>query len=202
MISNLAMVSLTMIPTGTSCNQSVFLDGNEWINIPDMELTGDFTIEAWVKLASGIDVYDTLLGQEGIGPDINFYQQKMRLFVVEAPWDAVTANTLIKENSWTHVAITRLGSDLALYINGTLDANGNWAGTLPIQALGRGNRNRDDKFGQMDEVRIWDVARSADQISLNFNQSVDPLSEGLLRYWTFNPKNGSRKYPYNIKVIY
>ena len=186
-ISNIATVNISIIPSSLSCNKSVLLDGNDWINIPDMNLSGDFTIEAWIKMAPGIDSFDALLGQEGAGPDINFYQQRIHLFIAQNPWDAITSNTFIQADSWTHVAITRLGSDLALYINGTLDATGAWAGVFPIKALGRGNRSSLVKFaGEMDEVRIWNIARSADDINQYYTQVIDPSTIGLLRYWNFN----------------
>ncbi len=169
-----------------SCSKSIALDGNnDWVNIPDMELSGSFTIEAWIKLAPGIDNKDSLLGQEGRGPDINFYGGKARMFVPFA--DHITAKTSIKPDTWTHIAITRSGSNLSLYINGILDSTGVWNGTFPIKALGRGNISSSGTFkGEMDEVRIWSIARSGKQINNSINQSVTPDSQGLVGYWTFN----------------
>ncbi|MEE9355499.1 MAG: LamG-like jellyroll fold domain-containing protein [Methylococcaceae bacterium] len=173
-------------PSG-SCNKSVLLDGiDDWINLPDMNLSSDFTIEAWVKLAPGIDAVDALLGQNGSGPDINFHQQKMRLFIAQSPWDVVTANTPMQANVWTHIAITRSGSSLKSYINGQLGTGGVWAGIFPIKALGRGNRSPGGFAGEIDEVRLWEIARTTSQIMRSFKLSVDPFSPGLIGYWTFN----------------
>ena len=199
-VSNIATVNLMIRPIGTSCNKSVSLDGNDWINITDLPLhttgysqqlnagnsSGNFTIEAWVKLAPGIDAFDSLLGQEGTGLDINFYQQKMRLFTSQDSGDAVTSNTLVQPNRWTHVAITRKEYVLSLYINGRLDATGYWSGPVPVKALGRGNRSLVENFtGEMDEVRIWFLARTPDEIASNYNKSVNS-SNSLLQYLTFN----------------
>ncbi len=164
---------------------STAFDGsNDWINIPDISFAGDFTIESWVKLAPGIDFKDAFIGQEGSGPDINFHAGKARLF---AGTDRVVANTEIQPNTWTHLAITRSGSSLSLYLNGALDAAGDWNGILPVKALGRGNKHAIGFFqGEMDEVRLWNVARSDAQISQSYNQSVTPNSAGLVGYWTFN----------------
>ncbi len=200
LVSNIATVNLMIRPIGASCNKSVSLDGNDWINITDLPLhttgfdsfsysppSGNFTIEAWVKLAPGIDAFDALLGQEGTGLDINFYQQKMRLFTTDDSGDAITSNSLIQANRWTHVAITRKESALSLYINGKLDATGSWSGPVPVKALGRGHRSLVENFtGEMDEVRIWYIARTPSEIALNYNKTVDTPYANLLQYLTFN----------------
>ena len=184
-VSNTATVSLTIMQVTGSCGTSTVFDGNnDWINIPNQSFASDFTIEGWVKLAPGIDFKDAFIGQEGRGPDINFHAGLARLYVGS---DAVTATTPMQPNTWTHLAITRSGSNLSLYLNGLLDATGNWSGTLPVKALGRGNRVSLGSFkGEMDEVRFWNVARSGTQINQNYNQSVAPGSTGLVGYWTFN----------------
>ncbi len=181
-ISNIATVNLTITQENTSCGMSMAFDGNkDWVNIPDMSFANDFTIEGWIKLAPGIDNKDGFIGQEGPGPDINFYGGKARLY---AGSDVVVADTEMLPDTWTHLAITRSESEVSLYINGLLDATGTWTGTLPVQALGRSNRGY--LAGNLDEVRFWDIARSGTQINDNYNQSVAMNSTGLVGYWTFN----------------
>ncbi|MEE9346257.1 MAG: LamG domain-containing protein, partial [Methylococcales bacterium] len=126
------------------------------------------------------------IGQEGRGADINFHAGKARLYTGRT--DVVVANTTMQANTWTHLAITRSGSSLSLYLNGTLDATGVWNGALPVKALGRGNRTtRGHLKGELDEVRFWDVARSDNQILQSYNQSLSAGdNQGLVAYWTFN----------------
>src|SRR5262249_33591486 len=58
--------------------------------------------------------------------------------------------------------------------------------TKPIW-FGRSAVSSTDYFtGNIDEVRIWNVQRSADQISGSSTQEIAPTSTGLLAYWTFN----------------
>ncbi len=181
-VSNIAAVLISITTDIASCGMGVELDGNnDWVNIPNLTLAGDFTFEGWVKLAPGIDNKDALFGQEGSGPDFNFYQGKPRLY---AFGDHVIASTVLLADNWYHIAITRSGINLTLYINGVEDATGRWNGKLNLKAIGRGNRGY---FGGMlDEIRVWDVARSAAEINANFDTTITPDSLGLIGYWSFN----------------
>ena len=186
-LSNVATVTVPIEHDIGDCGMSVALDGgNDWINTPNLSFANDFTIEGWIKLEPTINFLDAFIGQEGRGADINFHAGKARLYTGRT--DVVVANTTMQANTWTHLAITRSGSSLSLYLNGTLDATGVWNGTLPVKALGRGNRTTLGHLkGELDEVRFWDVARSDSQILQNYNQSLSAGdNQGLVAYWTFN----------------
>ena len=180
-LSNEASVSIT-INSVSNCGRGIELDGiNDWVNIPDLALADDFTVEGWVKLAAGIDNKDALFGQEGGGSDINFYQGKVHLY---NDGDKVIAKTALLADTWAHIAITRSNDNLTLYINGVEDATGIWNGTLSLKAIGRGNRGF--LKGMIDEIRVWNIARTATEIFTHYDMDVDPNSLGLIGYWTFN----------------
>ena len=186
-ISNEATVTITVTEpsdgtTTESCGKGMEFDGiNDWINIPDFRLARDFTIEGWFKLAPGIDYRDPLFGQEGSGPDIHFSAGRVRLYAYGI---RVTAKTPLIADTWGHIAITRSGSDLTVYINGVKDATGRWKGILNIKAIGRGNRGF--VKGMMDEIRIWELARTEAEIGSSYDTSVAPNTVGLIGYWSFN----------------
>ncbi len=165
-----------------NCGKSIELDGiNDWVNIPDLSLTNDFTIEGWFNLAPGIDYRDALFGQEGSGPDIHFSAGRVRLYAYGI---RITAKTPLIANTWGHIALTRSGTNLTVYVNGAKDATGRWKGKLSIKAIGRGNRGY--VKGKMDEIRIWDIARTEAEIGNNYDTTVTPDSAGLIGYWGFN----------------
>jgi len=149
--------------------QALSFDGvDDWVDIPDLSITGDFSIEFWVKLDSGIGNQDAIVGQEGSGQDINFYAGRCRWFTGGEdgfPWDAITANTPAQPNTWEYYAITRSGDTLTLYRNGVLDATSVISGihNLPFKpkAIGRGNVYLGYFGGLIDEVRIWGSAFTA-----------------------------------------
>ncbi|HEY0463348.1 MAG TPA: LamG-like jellyroll fold domain-containing protein, partial [Polyangiaceae bacterium] len=172
-------------PVATVCiSEALNFDGvNDWVNIPDLSLNGDFTIEAWAKLAPGIDNADGLVGPEtSSGPDLNFYAGKLRLYT--GTDDVVVAGTATTANVWTHFAVTRQSGALRLFVNGAQNATGNWTGTFPVRAIGRSAIGF--LGGQLDELRIWNVARSAAQIAGSYQTKVAPSSVGLLAYYVFN----------------
>ncbi len=174
--------SVAEIDLATGFGNSIELDGiDDWVNIPNYTLENDFTIESWVKLAPGIDTNDALFGQEGTGLDINFYQGKARLY---ANADKITANTALVPGIWGHIAITRSGSHLTLYVNGVKDAEGTWDGVLTLKSIGQGNRGF--LKGTLDEIRVWNIARTEAEIKTNFSVGVDPNLAGLIGYWTFD----------------
>ena len=91
---------------------------------------------------------------------------------------------------WNHVAQTFDGSRLKIYVNGNLVTNGVVPGVSnvnPIKYLGRGIPGVVDPFkGAMDEVRIWNRARSADEIRDNYKINIDKNHPDLLAYYDFN----------------
>ena len=181
-LSNGTNESIAKTDPTTGFGNGIELDGiDDWVNIPNYTLANDFTIESWVKLAPDIDNNDALFGQEGRGLDINFYQGKARLY---ADNDKITANTALAPGIWGHIAITRSGSHLTLYVNGMKDAEGSWDGALTLRSIGQGNQGF--LKGMLDEIRVWNIARTEAEIKKNFSTSINPNSEGLIGYWTFD----------------
>ena len=86
------------------------------------------------------------------------------------------APAAIPLNSWTHLAATYDGTTLRLYVNGTLVASRAQTGALaastnPLQIGG------DAIYGQyfagrIDEVRVYNTARTQPQIQTDMNTAV------------------------------
>ena len=178
-------------------NHALEFDGtSDWLDMPDMFIEGDFTLEAWVYLVGLINASDAIVGQVGLGQDFNCHDRIWRWYAPPAPstfGDRVVAQTPMQQNRWTHVALTRKDGFLSLYLDGNLDAVGLWEGPFDVWAIGRGN----DCFGtcgflegKMDEIRIWTVARTEEEIQANRSRHLTGTESGLFAYWSFDEGEG------------
>ncbi|MBN1162469.1 DUF2330 domain-containing protein [Patescibacteria group bacterium] len=81
-----------------------------------------------------------------------------------------------------------------LYINGeevTTFRGGITNHSIESTLLGVGVRNTDSTYrghfkGSMDELRVWSVARTSDEIVANMNKHISGSLPGLVGYWDFN----------------
>ena len=98
------------------------------------------------------------------------------------------------KNEWHHYCLTYDGSTNRLYYDGELvgyeDSNLN-TGTQEIY-VGRWNVSYFN--GKIDELRIWNVARTEEQIRESMHLSVDSTEPGLLQYHKFNTGFGEIEY--------
>jgi hypothetical protein len=105
----------------------------------------------------------------------------------------VEGRSYILDNNFHHVAVTLSSNILKLYVDGMeeqyySDANGNLTGFNITQKLKVGNeRQLNGVFnGTIDEVRIWDYARTQAQLQANMNGTIPVNSAGLVGYYQFN----------------
>jgi len=130
----------------------------------DLNLEGPFTVETWIKLAPGIDNRDGLLGKRGGGPDINFYDARLRVWSGSA--DVVIANRPVEADKWTHGAVTRDETGkVSLYLDGEPVGTSQAPFTTPLKELEIGRANQPGgTSADFLEYRVWDSARSLGEI--------------------------------------
>ena len=133
--------------------------------LTNLTLAGPFTLEAWIRLDPGIDNADKLFGAKG-GPDINFFGSQLRVWGGPQHGDLIIANRQLKPNVWTHCAITRDAEGrFAIYFDGELDQDQGKPFKAPLTGLNLGDSNAAaGSAASYDECRIWNTARSADDI--------------------------------------
>ncbi len=151
-----------------------------------LDLDGPFTIEGWVRLEGSVGNEDSLFGREG-GPDINFYAGRPRLYGGPGIHDLIIANRPVEPGRWTHLALTRDGpGNLLLYLDGESAAEAGLF-TDPLTGLNLGESNASPgSHAAYDEVRIWDHARSAEEIQTGHLTRFDSARKppGLLHLIT------------------
>lgn len=135
---------------------------------PAIDLIGPFTVETWIKLDPGIDHGDGLLGRKG-GPDFNFHNQRLHVYGGLGVGDLIVADRVSAPDIWFHCAVTRdARGNLRLYLNGELDQEKNRASGEPLTGLRLGQTSSGKPCAaRYEEFRVWDVARSDDEIRSN-----------------------------------
>jgi len=101
----------------------------------------------------------------------------------------VFANASSLINSWNHVALTYDSptTTMKLYINGVLVSQNTSVGQYSAANIQIGAFNSSAVFnGDIDDVRIWNVARTAEQISGSMNCELQGTETGLIAYYKFN----------------
>ena len=187
-------------------NYALFLDGeDDYIEIPDdqtLQISSQLTLEAWIKFEEGGSYQPRLISK---GPDGDGYELLMtgtgseRYLELRIGPGEVGSNALLHAGEWYHVAAKYDGSQIFLLINGIEDISGPFSGPLNISDLnlfiGQKSTSAWDKYrGLIDEVRIWNVARTHAEIQTYMNRQIYDEQPGLVGYWTFNEGTGSSTY--------
>lgn len=153
------------------------------------------TIEAWVYRFRD-DRCETVVGKDWwTGYWLGFCPNRIR-FYPRGVGSQLDGNASIPAGVWTHIAVTYDGTTRRYYVNGELDLVSTAAGgplTTNDAPLGIGADPRSGSqtgyfyyfYGMLDEVRIWDIVRTQEEIRADMYQEV--WSQGGLRaVWRLN----------------
>jgi hypothetical protein len=100
-------------------------------------------------------------------------------------------------DQWVHIAMTWDGTALRTYVNGTVRITTNATGGAMLATMnsaltvGCNPSNMGCFNGLFDEVRVWNVARSAQQIMASYNRPLIGNEMGLVGYYKFDEANGA-----------
>lgn len=162
--------------------------------------TNNVTLEGWFKFDANIVGFPMLIGEAYIGDlKITFCMHKqgnnINAGFYNNGWTVATSASTIQYNTWMHIAATYDQTSIKIYINGNLDATFNTNSVLPTgsESWYIGKRWDSNEFfrGVMDEIRVWNVARTQAQIQASMNTSVPTNSAGLRAYYKLDESAGT-----------
>ena len=202
-------------------SKALNLDGNgSYVEIVDSEIINNIseqvTISAWIKPTDFLNTYTTVLfkGDKRI-PDISHRQFTLWLFDEGKILFNVSPGghpqkfiwsppNTIEKNKWYHVAgtIDAKNDIMKLYLNGSEVQRNNFKlqnnlrkTTLPFR-IGCSHEEEISEHasfaGLIDEVRIWDIARTENQIRSDMNKQLKGDESGLVGYWKFDVETEGR----------
>ena len=163
-------------------------------NIAALDITADITLETWIYINAQANDWARIIGKGsnssrtyGLWLHPNG-QLLLQFYGPNGNSPDLITNQALSTGRWYHIAATRSGSAMKMYIDGVLAASATYAGTpasntMPLQ-LGFGTNHTYFK-GKLDEVRVWNIARSQAEISANKDIELSPQT-GLVAYYKFN----------------
>lgn len=175
---------------------SLYLPGSvNWVNVGDLDIAGNqLTVEALVYY-TGASV--NVVSKHTDPGNVN-YLLRLGSFEITttsgfaAFGGVAAAGVSIVPNRMYHLAATYDGAMLRYYVNGCLTGSMAWTGNM-IQsniatAIGQQSTCQCEQYvGYIDEVRIWNVARTQAQIAANMQDLPSPTTQpGLQGYWKFD----------------
>ncbi len=155
-----------------------------------------FTIEGWYKVLGYTYNYFSFLDKQS-----SWYFEYSKAdtawtFVVPGSSPTAMAKMPITLDTWYHIAVTYDGSTVKFYSNGQLigsvSKNYNFTiNTSPLYIACGISGAIEYGFGRYDEIRIWNVTRTASEIQSDYNKTLTGNENGLVLYYKFNEGSGS-----------
>ncbi|MBF0451146.1 MAG: hypothetical protein HQK75_10615, partial [Candidatus Magnetomorum sp.] len=190
--------------------KALSFDGfDDYVNLgsrAELILGNVFTIEAWIYPMHSDANYHGFIGNQ---TDINTPNTRSpSLFVynqTQIHYDLYNeANTscggitgsILTNNQWNHVAQVFDGTTISIYVNGVCQytsttCSGFDLKDIPVNLIGKVN---DSFYGNIDEVRLWTIARTESQIQNTMNAKLEGNETGLLAYYRFDSITGGTLY--------
>ena len=175
------------------------------INAVNAITNSDYTIEGWFKssttnvLQTIFDGYEEATVNSGLHIEIQT-NGTLRYLHREPP--ALTGGTdiystsIVNDGEWHHFAAVKGPDDIMrLYLDGNLEtssANTVVSTSIPLNInLGRNHNDARYFFGNLDEFRIWNIARTEAEIQLTMNCPPMGNEPNLAGYWNFEEGVGT-----------
>ena len=148
---------------------------------PGLNLEGAFTVESWVRLEPSVAGRQKITNDDGIlgtpgQLDMNFYDAKFRVWVGGGLADVAVSKKPMTPGLWTHVAAVRNAEGaFRLYQDGELVAEGTKKAAMAFAKVRIGwAQPKGGTAGMLSEFRVWNRARSADEIRRDFDRTFEP----------------------------
>jgi hypothetical protein len=177
----------------------VFDGSTGYIRLPSrtLDFTKGVTFEGWSRHDSFSQSWARILelgntdgsGSNNIAVARNGITSNFSYYSRDSTPSTITVPNFFVLNQWVHVAVVHEGSgNVSIYKNGVVVFTGTMTLPQSIQRIhnfigaSSSLSNFSNILGSIDDVRIWNYARTAQQIKDNFNKVIKPQT-GLVAYY-------------------
>ena len=178
--------------TVDSQSQSLFVPGGvNYVEVGDLDVAGSqITVEAIVTMTGA---GTNIVSKHTSPANVNYLMRpgSAEITTTNGYINAVTGFPLVNGECY-HLAFTYDGASLDYYVNGCLASSSPHSGDLVTNdlttAIGDQSGCQCESWaGYIDEVRIWNVARTQAEIQANMTNLPTPTTQpGLLAYYKFD----------------
>ena len=207
-----ADINYPFVMKGYPHGNTIWQSGNDQVDLSANApvLSDNFTQEAWVysdNITLGYHYRSIMGSEQGVNaanhwnidtsPTISYIKGCCFPFGAEGiSYGFGTGTKKIKFHAsvtipvkvWHHIATTFDGTNYILYMNGEVVDNntvtaGDTPAATPVRYIGT------DFIGKIDEVRMWSVARTQDEIQANMNKTLADNVTGMEAYYPMAVNN-------------
>jgi PKD repeat protein len=199
--SGINKITLSSRPHG----RALHFDGSgQFVNCPfnsSFAIANEITVESWFKFEAGGTQNPRLVNRSdlvwemytaGTGASRQVHAQ---ITLANGAFFNLQSTSTLLAGQWHHAAFTYNQSVFDLYVDGILEAesfvNGPMAiSNFPINIGKKSSQSSDFFQGDVDEVRVWNVARSQAQIQSTLHIPASGLEPGLVLGWNLDEFSG------------
>jgi hypothetical protein len=204
-------VALTPPIEDNGAGYALDFDGtNDYVNCGNngsVQITGTaITMEAWIKptktatmaILKKCDPIDNTPPLDGKGYELYPGTAGFIYCRINGNDASRAVSTTSYSNfTWMHVAATYDGANTRMYINGVLEATTPYTAPIVNSSANSlyiaNDPSTAARFfqGAIDEVRLWNVVRSDEDIKANMTKKLVGNETGLVGYWRFDETSGT-----------
>ena len=186
------------IPPDHYAGNCLEFDGiDDYVETSLNDLSGtEITIEYWFK---GSSYHSAVRQQSGNDYIVAGWNSMHILSNDGGTIDGISVGFEAIDGSWHHIAMTweqNTINGFTSYLDGKIieQRNSNDTALPQINAnviFGSFNGTEEFMTGTLEEIRIWNICRSAEEIRENMYLPLTGLETGLISYWQFNNDSGT-----------